>query len=190
MIHTYIPYAPRDKKLNLGWAYNNFMSMVNEDDWVLFLDHDASFTTRDWYTQIEEIINDNSEYGAFSCLTNRIGQRVQLLNGVNVNNHDMFYHRKIGSTLQERDKTKVIEFPNNELSGVIILLSKKTWNKIGGFKEGFLGVDNTFHRDCINNNIKVGLMLGFYVYHWYRGDGDKSHISESNKLFDNPYFKK
>ena len=59
MIHTYIPYAPKTQKLNLGWAYNNFMSLVEEDDWVLFLDHDATFTTRDWYPQIEETIISN-----------------------------------------------------------------------------------------------------------------------------------
>ena len=34
MIHTYIPYAPLDDELNLGKAYNNFMSMVNDEDWV------------------------------------------------------------------------------------------------------------------------------------------------------------
>ena len=56
MIHTYIPYAPIDDELNLGKSYNNFMSMVNDDDWVLFLDHDASFTTKEWYKQINKII--------------------------------------------------------------------------------------------------------------------------------------
>lgn len=187
MIHTYIPYAPKDKKLNLGWAYNNFMEMVNDEDWVLFLDHDATFTTRNWYDQIENIINNNPQYGAFSCLTNRIGQPIQRLGGVDPNNHDISYHRKIGSTLQGQNNTQVVEFPNNQLSGVVILTNKNTWKKIGGFKEGFLGVDNTFHKDCTDNNIKVGLMIGFYVYHWYRGDGDKSHVHESNTLHKNPF---
>ena len=30
------------------------------------------------------------------------------------------------------------------MSGVVILLSKKTWLRLGGFADGFLGVDNAF----------------------------------------------
>ena len=189
MIHTYIPFSPSDKKLNLGWVYNNFMEIVGEEDWVLFLDHDATFTTKYWYNQLEDIIKKNTDYGLFSSFMNRVGQPFQIPNGIDRNNHDMRYHRNVGKELQNINYDNVIQFPNNTpLSGVVILISKKTWKDIGGFKEGFLGVDNTLHRDCINNNIKVGLMLGFYVYHWYRADGDMSHINESNKLHKNPYF--
>lgn len=190
MIHTYIPFAPKDKKLNLGWVYNNFMNLVNDDDWVLFLDHDAYFTTKNWYGQIEDIIEVNPEYGVFSCVSNRVGNPVQRVNGVDTNNHDIRYHRSIGQQIQDNNNTKVINFPNQILSGILILISKKTWIEIGGFKEGFLGVDNTLHRDCINNNINVGLMSGFYIYHWYRADGDTKHLDESNRIYENPYFKK
>ena len=82
MIHTYIPYAPKEKHTNLGWAYNNFMKMVNDDDWVCFLDHDATFTVGNWYLQLEEILKENPEYGLFSCYTNRIGQKAQKINGI------------------------------------------------------------------------------------------------------------
>jgi len=189
MIHTYIPFSPSEKKLNLGWVYNNFMEIVGEEDWVLFLDYDATFTTKYWYNQLEDIIKKNTDYGLFSSFMNRVGQPFQIPNGIDRNNHDMRYHRNVGKELQNINYDNVIQFPNNTpLSGVVILISKKTWKDIGGFKEGFLGVDNTLHRDCINNNIKVGLMSGFYVYHWYRADGDMSHINESNKLHKNPYF--
>lgn len=186
MIYTYIPYAPKSKKLDLGWAYNNFMNLVNDDDWVLFLDHDVFFTTMNWFSQIEDIIEKYPEYGVFTCLTNRIGEPTQKLKGVDTENHDVKYHRKLGKEIQENKYDDVIEFPNRVLSGFFILIKKETWKKIGGFKPGFLGVDNRLHQDCNVNNIKVGLMNGVYVYHWYRGDGDKSHIIESNKLHVNP----
>lgn len=188
MIHTYIPFAPKDKKLNLGWVYNNFMNLVGDDDWVLFLDHDAYFTTKTWYPQIEEIIEKNPEYGVFSSMSNRVGNPVQRVGGVDTNNHDIKYHREIGKNLQQKGAHNVINFPNDILSGILILISKKTWKSVGGFKEGFLGVDNTLHRDCLRNNIKVGLMTNFYIYHWYRADGDNHHLNESNQLYKNPYY--
>jgi GT2 family glycosyltransferase len=187
MIYTHIPYAPKEKKLDLGWSYNNFMNLVNDDDWVLFLDHDAMFTTKNWFTQIEDIIEKNPEYSVFTCMTNRIGIRTQKLKGVDSENHNITYHRNIGKDLGEKYYSDVVEYVNEYLSGVVILIKKDTWNKVGGFKPGFLGVDNRLHKDCINNGIKVGLMTGVYVYHWYRGDNDRTHINESKIIHNNPF---
>lgn len=191
MIHTYIPYAPKDKDFDLGWAYNNFMEMVNDDDWVLFLDHDATFTTKYWYHQVTDIVEANPEYGAFTAITNRIGNSsFQKLEGVDENNHDIKYHRKIGSHLQEQYQNEVMPYPTHRhLSGVIILVSKKTWEQIGGFTYGFLGVDNIFHKKCREHDIPVGIAKGLYVYHWYRGNGDTNHLDKSMSLHGNAYFR-
>lgn len=186
MIHTYIPYTPKKLGNNLGWAYNNFMKIVSKDDWVCFLDHDATFTTRYWYHQLNDIIEKNPDVGLYTCLTNRIGNPQQLVKGVDKENHDIKYHRIIGKILQEKNYDNILNLDdiNRPLSGVVILISKKTWNKVGGFKDGFLSVDNDIHKKCISYNIKVGLMTGVYVYHWYRGDGDNSHLKyNQNKLF-------
>ncbi|HEY9702359.1 MAG TPA: hypothetical protein V6C58_07930, partial [Allocoleopsis sp.] len=51
----------------------------------------------------------------------------------------------------------------------LILLQKKVWQKIGKFVEnGMLGVDNDLHRKIQNNNEKLFIMKGVYLYHWYR----------------------
>lgn len=185
MIHTYIPYAPKEQVYNLGWAYNNFMNIIpNEEDWVCFLDHDATFTTKTWYTQLEDIIEANPEYGLFTCIVNRIGQRYQVPQNIDQNNHDMFYHRSVGKSFAKERYSTVTDITNvgsNLLSGVLMLVQKKTWNVIGGCPEGFLGVDNQIHKRCIQNNIKVGRMDGFYLYHWYRADGSE-HVNEANKI--------
>lgn len=175
MIHTYIPYTPKELGNNLGWSYNNFMELLPENDWACFLDHDATFTTRYWYHQLEDIIKKHPDVGLYTCLTNRIGNFQQLVSGVDKENHDIKYHRQIGKQLQDDYYNDVFSI-TNPLSGVIILISKKTWKTVGGFIDGFLGVDNDIHKKCLDNNIKVGLMGGVYVYHWYRGDGDTSHL--------------
>jgi len=191
MIYTYIPFAPKEKKANLGWAYNNFMSKLADDDWALFLDHDATFTVKQWYPQMEEIIERNPEFGAFTSLMNRVGNQFHVPQGVDKNNHDILYHRNIGKQLYEQNMYNVIDMPHNNfttlLSGVLILVSKKTWEKIGGFEEGFLGVDNCFHLDCLYNDIRVGLMTGVYLYHFYRADGVPP---PSPTGIDNPWFSK
>ena len=178
MIHTYIPYCPKSLGQDLGWAYNNFMENVADDDWVCFLDHDAMFTTMHWYHQLEEIVSENPDGGLFTVVTNRIGNPAQKFKGLHdPDNHDMRIHRKAGEAIKTRYGNKVTDLTNErEISGLVMLVSKKVWQDVGGFKSGFLSVDNDMHRKCRDNGYKVYLMDGVYVYHWYRGDGNKSHI--------------
>lgn len=196
MIYTYIPYAPLDKKQNLGWAYNNFMEKIGLDDWACFLDHDAMFTTRDWYGQLEAIVQQNEGVGCFTAMTNRIGNPMQTANydfakweqapdrkafhrealKEHYSNHDIRFHRTLGKQLFEEFGLQVSELTLQwPMSGVLMLVSKRTWEKVR-FTEGFLGVDNQFHTDCVHQGLPVYLMEGVYVYHWYRGDGDVSHL--------------
>jgi len=177
MIYTHIPYCPKDRGKDIGFSYNNFMKLLGEDDWACFLDHDAMFTTKDWYHQLQDIIDTNPEVGLFSAMTNRIGNMPQKLIGINSENHDIKYHREIGKKLQQMYYSSLqLEHGNWRISGVVILISKQIWKTVGGFKSGFLSVDNDIHNKCIEHNIPVGIMNGVYVYHWYRGDGDTSHL--------------
>lgn len=185
MIHTYIAYSPKNKPYNLGWAYKNFMEIVpNDDDWVCFLDHDATFTVGNWYNQLEDIIEKHSDYGAFTCMTNRIGQKYHVPIGVDRENHDMKYHRAVGKQLAESyydQITPLNDVQGQYFSGVMILIQKKTWKKIDGCPDGFLGVDNEIHRRCILNGVNVGRMDGVYLYHWYRADGRK-HVDDAMSI--------
>ena len=174
-VYTFIAY---DKEKDLGRAYNEMMNLVQDEDWVVFLDHDAMFVHRDWYKYLREVIKNNSEFGFFTATTNRIGCPWQLIQGVDRNNHDMFYHKKVAKELMDRD-LDVVDVTNERvfLSGVVMIVQKKTWKKIGGAKSGFLSVDNDLHSKCKQKGIRVGLIPSLYTYHWYRGDGDTSHLS-------------
>tara|TARA_R110000765_G_scaffold407229_1_gene504469 strand:- start:25 stop:561 length:537 start_codon:yes stop_codon:yes gene_type:complete len=177
MIYVNIPYCPKEKGQNIGFAYNTFMGLLGEDDWACFLDHDAMFTTINWYHQLEDIIKKHPNIGLFSCMTNRIGNFPQKLQNIDENNHDMKYHRLIGKQLQDTYYDQVrTEHLHHLISGVMVFISKKSWEVVGGFMNGFLGVDNDIHQKCINHNIQVGIMNGVYTYHWYRGDGNLTHL--------------
>ena len=174
MIHTYIPYAPRSMHKNIGAVYNNFMKMLPEGDWACFLDHDAMFTTLDWYQQLEEIIEglklSHPQAGLLTTCTNRIGNFEQRISGIEPQNHDIYYHRKIG-------KQRQIEYGNSLreceylISGVVILISKEIWKKTVGFTDGFWGVDRDIDQKVRDLGYKTYIMDGVYCYHWYRADG-------------------
>lgn len=162
---------PWNTKKNIGVAYNESMELLKDNDWACFLDGDAVHTTSFFGKYIEEVIIKNPSYSLFTCYTNRIGCPYQIAPGVNAKSNDQEYHRKIGGSLWEKNNTKVIDITNDQLlSGVLILLKKESWKKVGGFKEDkMLGVDNDIHKKIKDSKMKVGLMTGIYVQHWYRG---------------------
>lgn len=169
MIYTHIPYAPKKMK-NLGRAYNQFINLLQNEDVACFIDHDAMFTTPDWYDQIEHIVDKYPDGGMFTAKTNRIKNRRQLYKGVMSEWHDMKYHRRIGRLLQQNHYDDVSEVEaDSPVSGVVLVMKKKVWNEFH-FKDGFLGVDNEMCCRLIEAGRKVYIMEGVYVYHWYRGD--------------------
>ena len=172
-VHHYIPW---DSNKNIGVSYNKILNLVDDDDWVCFLDGDAVHTSSFFGKRIEDVIVNNSNFSMFTCVTNRIGCPYQIAQGVNQLTDDQRYHRDFGENTWNAHKTIVLDITNLQLlSGVLILINKKAWQKVGGFKEtGMLGVDNDIHVKFKNAGLRVGLMKGIYVQHWYRGGNIKN----------------
>lgn len=179
MIHTYIPYAPKELKRNLGATYNSFMAMLPDGDWACFLDHDAMFTTSDWYPQLESIVNElpetKPEAGILTACTNRIGNDEQIIfrkSSREALDHDIRFHRAIGKKRQD-DFGLSLREAHNHISGVVILISKTVWAKTSGFKDGFLGVDIDIDRQIRSIGYKTYIMDGVYCYHYYRAENGR-----------------
>lgn len=168
---------PWNSDKNIGKSYNQTMSLIGSSDWGCFLDGDAVHTNSFFGKRIEEVIDSNPTYSLFTCYTNRVGCPYQIAPNVNKNSNDQSYHRTFGESLWNSNKTSVVDITNNQLlSGVLILIKKSSWEKVGGFKEtGMLSVDNDIHKKFRTYGLKVGLMKGIYVQHWYRG-GNQSDI--------------
>jgi len=170
MIYNFVAYAQGNKE-NLGATYNKYMELIGDDDWACFLDHDAMFTTEDWFRQLGNIIAENPTYGLLTACTNRIGNPEQKIASL-TDTHDIMYHRQIGKQLQQQCGNEIKDVTDTHcISGVVMIVSKATWKKAGGFKNGFLGVDNDFHQRVKKAGIKIGVAKGLYVYHYYRADG-------------------
>ncbi|NTV97774.1 MAG: hypothetical protein HGA70_01235 [Chlorobiaceae bacterium] len=177
MIHNYIAYTPKNINRNIGRVYNQFMQLVPADDWVCFIDHDAMMTTFEWYKMLETVVETIEQkkmpIGLLTAVTNRIGNNEQIIfdkNSPEAQNHDIYFHRTIGRK-RMIDHGLSVRVAKNLISGVVMLTSKKVWQQCGGFRDGFLGVDNDYDRKVRSVGYDTCIMDGFYVYHWYRADG-------------------
>lgn len=171
---------PWNSEKNIGKSYNETMSIVKSNDWVCFIDGDAVHTSHFFGSRIEEVVNTNPSYSLFTCYTNRIGCDYQIAPGVDSKSNDQEYHRNFGEHLWKLNGTKVIDITNKSpMSGVLLLIKKSSWEKVGGFKEEkMLTVDNDIHIKFTKAGFKSALMKGIYVQHWYRGENpnNKSHL--------------
>lgn len=166
ILRTHIAYDPQ---MDLGRAYNAIMERMAEDEWAVLLDHDAMFTTPAWYHQIRAAITAHPEAGVLTAVTNRIGNPRQRIAGMSADEHDMRVHRARGHELFAQHYAKVIDITDDKpFSGVLMVMSKRVWAAIEGFKSGFLGVDTRLHVDLQRAGRRVLMMPGLYVYHWYR----------------------
>lgn len=171
-IYHIIPWNTETNKI--GIYLNDSFELIDDEDWICFLDGDAMHTTTWFGKRIEDTINENLEFSMFSCLTNRTTPTCQIATESNWDDNDISNHRKLGELLWQKNQTKVTDVTNiSPVSGYFFLVKKETWKDVGGFYETkMLGIEWDFCEKVKKNNGKIGVMNGIYVYHWYRG-GDK-----------------
>ena len=165
-----ITMMPFSTEMNLGAAYNQAMTLLPDDAWACFLDHDAIWTTREWYRQIQEAIRAVPDAGALTAMTNRIAAPWQQIG--DRDNHDMACHRKFGAA---RAKVRtLLDVTNTKgMGGVVMVISKRAWQRVGGFVDGMLCVDHKMHFALREMGLRIWLMENLYVYHWRRAFGDE-----------------
>tara|TARA_B100000963_G_scaffold85829_1_gene73441 strand:- start:2475 stop:3929 length:1455 start_codon:yes stop_codon:yes gene_type:complete len=186
--------TPYRTDLDLIKSYNSFMKLLPDDGWAVFRDGDTLFLDSYYGKVIEEAIKENPDTDCFTCYTNRVGCEWQVYN--EYDGDDIVKHRTISNKIKNIYSGEYLDVTNREdfyMSGVVMILSKKAWKKIGGFKEWSskkgrtLGIDNRLYIDLRNNGFKIKLIKGLYIYHWYRGGNkeDKSHLTLNNHVITN-----
>ena len=153
--------------------------LSHDDDWVVFTDRDVWFP-HPKYGDIIDGYSKNQEYGLLTCFTNRIGNSYQCQNGKYWKVESNLEHVEIANKMFDDYGYEILDITNKRrMSGMLIMLKKSTWKSSGGFKEdGLLGVDNTILMNVRSSGGKAGLMMGVYVWHYYRNGNkkDKSHL--------------
>lgn len=149
------------------------MSLLpNDDDWMCFTDLDTCFLDPKDPEKIEYFIDKYPDTGIFTCYTNRVGNKYQLLNGIKSEDSDILNHIKIAKSISgDCKEIKSI------ISGMCMIVKKSTWSKVGGFQNGLLGVDNKFSHIVLRYGMKIRLIESVYLFHVYRLDtNSKSHL--------------
>ncbi|MFH1231538.1 MAG: glycosyltransferase domain-containing protein [Planctomycetota bacterium] len=176
---------PWNNDQNVGAYYNSFMKLLGDDDYACFIDGDTIFTTVHYGKQIYDIVTQNPNCRLFTAMTNRVQCKYQVVDGIDKDNNDMVYHRELGEKLfaEKYDEVQDISLKGKyeAMSGVLILIKKSLWKELGGFKDGFLTVDNDIMWKVQAKNEKILLMDGVYLYHWYRFKNFKSQIDRTIK---------
>lgn len=167
-IDIHIPYHPNR---HLGTCYNRIMGSSN--GWVLFFDHDVFLLNPNWYKIcLDATIKLGHDAGWITCRTNRVGclqQRVSIRKDTD----DLKYHYRISKRIWEKHGDESVEMQRmykkklSLPSGFFMLTHKKAWQDIGGFREGFIGVDNDYALDLWDKGYKIHILMGLYVYHQY-----------------------
>ena len=162
VILAMMPFSP---DMNLGRAYNESIQLLPaDDDWAIFLDHDAMHTTRSWFNVIKEAIEFLPRAGAFVAVTNRIDAAWQRAAESDRDNHDIGYHTAIG--LERLKKRSLLDISGTKgFGGVCFALSKGAWKEAGGFSDGLLCVDHSIHFGLQRARRSVWLLENLYVYH-------------------------
>jgi glycosyltransferase involved in cell wall biosynthesis len=182
-IKKFIPYEPG----NLAKAYNNSMKLLEEDEWALFLDHDALIMRPNWHEMCVHAIKTAKNPGWITGVANSIWCVDQLATCTSdsISEHIKFsneLYQKHGFSLTE--ESTPIRYLGNVFSGMFILTSKKAWRDVGGFEEEdkdvthvwngketsfrcdrFLGVDNDYCLKLREKGYKTYVLKGLYIYH-------------------------
>jgi GT2 family glycosyltransferase len=178
---VFIHNIPWNSDKNIGIAYNEMMERARSDEWILFTDYDAMFLCSNYGAQIQKVIDDNPEYGLFYSLTGKIGCTWQQARGIDWKIDDIVYYRELAKKQWDKYGSEVENVSEKNMggSGFLILLKKDTWNKTGPFYDrGLLDVDWRYFSQAKKAGIKIGLMKGILLYHYYRGtsSNDVSHL--------------
>ncbi|MEN9581912.1 MAG: hypothetical protein RJA70_4921, partial [Pseudomonadota bacterium] len=174
-LYVFVAYAPPEYEQDIGRTYNDYMAMIEDGAYALFVDHDAMFCSPDWWRLVYQLMLGND---GVECLivgrTNRIGNPYQRV-GVLADTHRASAHTTLARLLAETQRDWSANVSGmDSTSGVILMLNKETWKQTP-FTSGFLKVDNRMHIAFRDSGRVVLMPSSLYVYHFYRADGDLSH---------------
>ena len=163
----------------IGKAYNEEFDKIKMNDWLCLVDQDAMFQAEKPGHQIKYIVEKYPDVGMFTCLTNRVKNKNQLYPGA-FSVYDMVAHARIAADCQ-RKYYDHIKFVEKYISGVLMLIKKSTWKKVGKFSESnkVIGIDTEFSRRLLKEGYSIAVMQGVYITHSYRmlkSINDISHL--------------
>lgn len=161
MIHYISPYSTSK---NIGGAINAAIRQLNapDDDWICLTDHDMMWLLPDSKARLECILS-TTEYDILGPVTNRLAMPYQLASNM-FDVVDIKRHIEVARLLE----SDIVEPYPHILAAFCLCFKVSTWKQLGGFKENDVTFDVVFSLMAQQSKLKLGLMIGIYVFHAYR----------------------
>jgi hypothetical protein len=182
MIYFFTPCSFEKK---LFEAYDSYINLVPKDnDWACFLDGDTLFFENNFGHQIQEYIDKFPETGIFTSYVSRSAYHFMVPKDTIQDSDSIIYHRKRSQEIYAKLHGQVKEI-NNHISGHLVCIKKSTWllirSELLKVCDGanLLGVDTQISKLILSRGLKIRLMRGIYLFHYYRlveGKGYKQHL--------------
>ena len=166
MIHYISPYDSSPAK-NIGGAINKAITQLaaNSEDWIALTDYDVLWLLPDSKSQVEQILS-TTDYDLLGAVTNRLAMPYQLHQGM-FDIYDIRHHIEVAKSRRDMAYSEVEPY-TNILAACCLCFRVSTWQTLGQFEENSLQFDSLFSIKARAMGMKLGLMLGVYVYHIYR----------------------
>ena len=178
-IWTHITWSPKGKCIGSG--YNEALTQHDDNDWLAVIDHDAMFTTGNWYQQMQQVIQEHPKCKGLTGRVNRMATQEQMVLGIDPNNMDYAYHRRVGDYLSKKyyGQSNCITTPGH-FSGTFFAVHIGTMRKLGGFEETGhqLACDNALQAALVHAGHEFRVCNGIYIFHWYRFDDPYPHSKQ------------
>jgi hypothetical protein len=182
MIYFFTPYSFEKK---LFEAYDSYINLLpDENDWACLVDGDACFFENNFGHQVQEYISKYPDTGIFTSYASRCGYKFMVPENTDQECDSIKYHRIRSQELYEKLNGQVKEI-NDNISGHLICIKKSTWLLIKDelftvcAGANLLGVDTQISSIVLGHGLKIRLMKGIYLFHYYRfaeGKSYKQHL--------------
>ena len=171
MIWFFTPYS-FEKRMFEAW--DKYMGLVPDpEDWVCMMDGDILFLLADFGHQLQEYIDLYPGAGMFTCYASRAHRKAFIPKGTNIKEASILYHHSKAEKMRKDFQGKVKVIPEESL-GHLLMMKKGIWLKIRDrvaelcAKQKILGVDVRISRAVREQEMKILLMRGVYVLHFFR----------------------
>lgn len=156
---------PFSQSKNIGFEYNQCISELPDDCYVVLRDMDTLPLRSDWGNQIYKVIEANPAYQIIGCMTNRLRAPYQLVKGKFSDDPDISNHIEIANQLWDEKGTLVTEVPL--VAGMCMIFHKSICEQIK-FDENTIFFDKRFCEQARKLKMKIGVARGVYLFHLYR----------------------
>lgn len=182
MIWYFTPYAFNKKLVE---AFDAYMSLIeNPNDWICSMDGDVAFLRSDFGHHMQEYIDKYPDTGIFTSYVSRSRTPWMMPPNHIFNDTNIINHKRKTDWHFNNQHIDVAEI-NTRVIGCLMLMKKSTWLLVRDevlekcADKKILSVDTIISQTVLGKGLKLRLMKGIYIYHYYRhleGANNKKHL--------------